>query len=168
MPNGSGFYAIKKIQEFDAKAKIIAVSADGSPPTEEKLDKLNIPSLQLNSKQLTWHSRFIFHMPNHKTQNHASKNLLYSSTLSPASTHCASNLLERSFSPSTRFSAEYAISTIRLFPAPLSLFHLSRPRLLTCKIPFLLSSDFVMCGTAFFLILIARTALLVSQHSKLF
>ena len=45
MPNGSEFYAIKKIQEFDAKAKIIAVSADGSPPTEEKLDKLNIPSL---------------------------------------------------------------------------------------------------------------------------
>ncbi len=46
MPNGSGFYAIKKIQEIDSKAKIIAVTADGSYSTEEKLDKLNIPLIQ--------------------------------------------------------------------------------------------------------------------------
>ena len=46
MPNGSGFYAIKKIQEIDSKAKIIAVTADGSYATEEKLDKLKIPLIQ--------------------------------------------------------------------------------------------------------------------------
>jgi len=46
MPNGSGFYAIKKIQEINPKARIIAVSADGSYSTEEKLDKLNIPLIQ--------------------------------------------------------------------------------------------------------------------------
>jgi len=43
MPNGSGFYAIKKIQEIDPKAKIIAVTADGSYSVEEKLEKLRIP-----------------------------------------------------------------------------------------------------------------------------
>lgn len=46
MPNGSGFYAIKKIREIDTKTKIIAVSADGSYSTEEKLDKMNIPLIQ--------------------------------------------------------------------------------------------------------------------------
>ncbi len=46
MPNGSGFYAIKKIQEIEPKAKIIAVSADGSYTTEEKLEKLEIPLIQ--------------------------------------------------------------------------------------------------------------------------
>jgi len=46
MPNGSGFYAIKKIQEINSKARIIAVSADGSYSTEEKLEKLNIPLIQ--------------------------------------------------------------------------------------------------------------------------
>ena len=46
MPNGRGFYAIKKIQEINPKAKIIAVSADGSFTTEEKLEKLNIPLIQ--------------------------------------------------------------------------------------------------------------------------
>lgn len=42
MPNGSGFHAIKKIKEFDPKAKIIAVTADGSSSTEEKLEKMNV------------------------------------------------------------------------------------------------------------------------------
>jgi len=46
MPNGSGFYAIKKIQEINPKARIIAVTADGSFTTEEKLEKLNIPLIQ--------------------------------------------------------------------------------------------------------------------------
>jgi len=46
MPNGSGFYAIKKIQEFDSKANIIAITADGSSSTEEKLEKLNVPRIQ--------------------------------------------------------------------------------------------------------------------------
>ncbi len=46
MPNGSGFYAIKKIQKIDPKAKIIAVTADSSSATEEKLNDLNIPIIQ--------------------------------------------------------------------------------------------------------------------------
>ena len=46
MPNGSGFYAIKKIQEINSKAKIIAVSGDSSYSTEEKLEKLSIPFIQ--------------------------------------------------------------------------------------------------------------------------
>lgn len=43
MPNGSGFYAISKIRELDPKAKIIAVTGDGRPSTERKLNKLKIP-----------------------------------------------------------------------------------------------------------------------------
>ncbi len=46
MPNGSGFYAIKKIKEIDPKAKIIAITADGSYSAEEKLEKLHIPLIQ--------------------------------------------------------------------------------------------------------------------------
>ena len=46
MPNGSGFYAIKKIHEINPKARIIAVTADGSFSTEEKLEKLDIPLIQ--------------------------------------------------------------------------------------------------------------------------
>ena len=46
MPNGSGFYAIKKIQKIDPKAKIIAVTADSSSATVEKLDKLKISMIQ--------------------------------------------------------------------------------------------------------------------------
>ena len=42
----SGFYAIKKIQEINSKAKIIAVSGDSSYSTEEKLEKLSIPLIQ--------------------------------------------------------------------------------------------------------------------------
>ncbi len=46
MPNGTGFYAIKKIQEIDPEAKIIAVTANGSYSVEGKLDKLHIPLIQ--------------------------------------------------------------------------------------------------------------------------
>ena len=46
MPNGSGFYAIKKIQNIDSSAKIIAVTADTSSSTIEKLDKLKIGMIQ--------------------------------------------------------------------------------------------------------------------------
>ena len=46
MPNGSGFYAIKKIHEIQPKAQIIAVTADSSFSTEEKLEKLDIPMIQ--------------------------------------------------------------------------------------------------------------------------
>ena len=43
MPNGSGFYAIKKIREINSNAKIIAVTGDGRFTTEQKLEKLGIP-----------------------------------------------------------------------------------------------------------------------------
>jgi len=43
MPNGSGIYAIKKIQELNPQAKIIAVTADMSLATEEKLENLKVP-----------------------------------------------------------------------------------------------------------------------------
>ena len=46
MPNGSGFYAIKKIQEINSKAKIIAVSGDASYSTKEKLEKLSVKLIQ--------------------------------------------------------------------------------------------------------------------------
>jgi DNA-binding NtrC family response regulator len=46
MPNGSGYYAIKKIQEINPKARIVAVSADSNYTTEDKLEKLNIPLIQ--------------------------------------------------------------------------------------------------------------------------
>ena len=46
MPNGSGFYAIKKIQSIDPSAKIIAVTADTSSSTIEKLDNLKIGMIQ--------------------------------------------------------------------------------------------------------------------------
>ena len=46
MSNGSGFYAIKKIQEINSKAKIIAVSGDSSYSTEEKLEKLSVQLIQ--------------------------------------------------------------------------------------------------------------------------
>lgn len=46
MPNGSGFYAVKKIREINSKAKIIAVSGDGSYSTKEKLEKLDVPLIR--------------------------------------------------------------------------------------------------------------------------
>ncbi len=46
MPNGSGLYAIKKIQNIDPKAKIIAISAGGSYTVEERLEKLHVPLIQ--------------------------------------------------------------------------------------------------------------------------
>ena len=39
MPHGSGFYAIKKIQEINSKACIIAVSADGRFYYSRKIGK---------------------------------------------------------------------------------------------------------------------------------
>ncbi|ABX12348.1 response regulator [Nitrosopumilus maritimus] len=42
MPDGSGFYAIKKIRAKDSKAVIIAVTADVTSLTEEKLKKLKV------------------------------------------------------------------------------------------------------------------------------
>ncbi len=41
MPDGSGIYAIRKIKEQNQNAKIVAVTADISSITREKLKKLN-------------------------------------------------------------------------------------------------------------------------------
>ena len=43
MPNGSGFYAIKKIREINPNAKIIAVTGDSRFVTKQKLEGLKIP-----------------------------------------------------------------------------------------------------------------------------
>jgi len=43
MPDGSGIYAIRKIKEQNQNAKIVAVTADVSSITLEKLNKLNTP-----------------------------------------------------------------------------------------------------------------------------
>ena len=45
MPEGSGFYAIRKIREIDPQSKIIAVTADSRTATEEKLIKLNTSAI---------------------------------------------------------------------------------------------------------------------------
>ena len=42
MPDGSGFHAIKKIREKNSKAVIIAVTANVTALTEEKLKKLKV------------------------------------------------------------------------------------------------------------------------------
>ena len=46
MPNGSGFYAIKKIRDINPKAKVIAISGDNSYLIEDKLEKLSIPFIR--------------------------------------------------------------------------------------------------------------------------
>lgn len=45
MPNADGFYGIKKIKEFDPHAKIVAVTADISPETQNKLKDLDITAV---------------------------------------------------------------------------------------------------------------------------
>jgi len=45
MPDGSGFHAIRNIQKINDKAKIIAVTADLKPSTNEKLMDLKIHGL---------------------------------------------------------------------------------------------------------------------------
>jgi len=42
MPNADGFYGIKKIKEFDPHAKIVAVTADISAETQNRLKDLDI------------------------------------------------------------------------------------------------------------------------------
>ena len=42
MYDGSGHYAIKKIREINPNAKIVAVTADNTTRTDEKLKKLGI------------------------------------------------------------------------------------------------------------------------------
>lgn len=45
MPNADGFYGIKKIKEFDPHAKIIAVTADVSTETQNRLKDLDITAV---------------------------------------------------------------------------------------------------------------------------
>ena len=45
MPDGSGFHAIRNIQKINDKAKIIAVTADLKPSTNEKLMELKVHGL---------------------------------------------------------------------------------------------------------------------------
>lgn len=45
MPDGTGFHAIRNIQKINDKAKIIAVTADLTSATHEKLTGLNIHGL---------------------------------------------------------------------------------------------------------------------------
>jgi len=45
MPDFDGFYGILKIKEFDPDAKIVAITADVSLETEQRLNKLNIAAV---------------------------------------------------------------------------------------------------------------------------
>ena len=45
MPHTDGFYGIEKIREFDSEAKIVAVTADISSDTEQRLRELNITAI---------------------------------------------------------------------------------------------------------------------------
>lgn len=46
MPKYDGFYGIKKIKEYDPNAKIVAITADVSPETQDKLSNvLNVTAL---------------------------------------------------------------------------------------------------------------------------
>jgi len=45
MPHTDGFYGIEKIKEFDPDAKIVAVTADISSETEQRLNKMNITAI---------------------------------------------------------------------------------------------------------------------------
>src|SRR3989344_7671400 len=45
IPHKDGFYGIEKIKEFDPEAKIVAVTADISSDTEQRLNKLNITAI---------------------------------------------------------------------------------------------------------------------------
>jgi len=45
MPDGSGFHAIRNIKKINDKAKIIAVTADLKPSTNEKLMDLKVHGL---------------------------------------------------------------------------------------------------------------------------
>jgi len=42
MPNADGFYGIQKIKEFDPHAKIVAVTADVSAETQNRLENMDI------------------------------------------------------------------------------------------------------------------------------
>ncbi|MFB5638443.1 MAG: response regulator [Nitrosarchaeum sp.] len=45
MPRYDGFYGIEKIKEFDSDAKIVAVTADISSETEQRLDEFNVTAV---------------------------------------------------------------------------------------------------------------------------
>lgn len=45
MPHKDGFYGIEKIREFDPEAKIVAITADISSETDQRLHELNITAI---------------------------------------------------------------------------------------------------------------------------
>lgn len=45
MPQTDGFYAIKKIREFDPDAKVVAVTADITIETKQRLDEMMITAI---------------------------------------------------------------------------------------------------------------------------
>ena len=65
MPEGNGFYAIKKIQHIDADSKIVAVTADTRSYIQEKLEKLNITSIVYKPFDM----KSIMQIINHNTNN---------------------------------------------------------------------------------------------------
>lgn len=45
MPHKDGFYGIEKIKKFDPKAKIVAVTADISSETDQRLHELKVTAI---------------------------------------------------------------------------------------------------------------------------
>jgi CheY-like chemotaxis protein len=45
MPQTDGFYALEKIREFDPNAKVVAVTADVTIETKQRLDEMNITAI---------------------------------------------------------------------------------------------------------------------------
>lgn len=45
MPQTDGFYALEKIREFDPKAKVVAVTADITIETQQRLDDMNVTAI---------------------------------------------------------------------------------------------------------------------------
>ena len=68
MPEGSGFYAIKKIRQINADSKIIAVTADTRSYIREKLEKLNITSIVFKPFDMKRIMQIINYNPNNKSK----------------------------------------------------------------------------------------------------
>jgi two-component system chemotaxis response regulator CheY len=68
MPEGSGFYAIRKIRQINADSKIIAVTADTRSYIREKLEKLNITSIVYKPFDIKSIMQVINDNPNNKSK----------------------------------------------------------------------------------------------------
>lgn len=45
MPQKNGFYALEKIREYDPHAKVVAVTADFTLETQQKLEEMNVSAV---------------------------------------------------------------------------------------------------------------------------